>query len=78
MYGVDKTTHCLTVQPSQSCSAPAPLPIHNGERRQPMPVRGLATSVIEQSPCDHIPHIHAGVDLDDILIGILMASIEVI
>jgi hypothetical protein len=78
MYGLDKTTHYLTVQPGQSCSAPAPLLIHNGERLQPMPVRGLATSVIEQSPGDNISHVHAGVHLDDILIDILWEGIEVI
>jgi hypothetical protein len=43
-----------------------------------MPVRALATSVIEQSPGDNISHIHADVHLDDILIGILRAGIEVI
>jgi hypothetical protein len=78
MYGVDKTTYYLTIQPSQRSSAPAPLLIHDGERLKPMPVRGLPTSVIEQSLCDNIPHVHAGVDLDDILIGILRARTEVI
>jgi hypothetical protein len=78
MYGLDKSTHYLTVQTSQSYSAPAPLLIHNGERVQLMPVRGLATSVIEQSPSDNIPHVHAGVHLDNIVIGILWAGIVVI
>jgi hypothetical protein len=78
MYGLDKTTQYLAVQPSQSCSAPAPLLIQNGELLQPMLVRGLATSVIEQSLGDNIPHVYAGVHLDDILIGFLWARIEVI
>jgi hypothetical protein len=78
MYGLDKKTHYLMVQEGQSCSALAPLLIHNSERLQPMPVCGLATSVIKQSTGDNIPHVHACVHLDDILIGILRTGIEVI
>jgi hypothetical protein len=76
--GMGKATHYLAVQEDQSCSAPAPLLIHNGERLQPMPVCGLATSDIEQCPGDNISHVHMGVYLDDILIGTLRACIEVI
>jgi hypothetical protein len=76
--GMDKTTHYLAVQEGQSCSALAPVFSHNGQHLQPMSVHSLATTVMEQSRGDSIPHVHAGVHLDDVLIGILRKGIEVI